>query len=138
MKIEILRTHTPHATYGDAYVKDETGNTWFEFKTLELPWKNNERMVSCIPSGEYTVVKMKPTSKRNYYYFHVCNVKNRDSILFHPGNYTSDILGCILPGDKHVDLNKDGLPDIANTKATLKKLTDILPDNFRLIIKKKE
>lgn len=137
-KIQILRTLTEKATYGDAAVLDGNGNSVFDFHTLELPWKNNTRRISCIPPGEYTVVKMKPTSHRAYYYFMVCNVKDRDAILFHPGNYTSDILGCILPGSGFADLNKDGIKDIVNTKATLAKLTNMMPDTFRLIIKNKE
>ena len=29
----------------------------YEFRTLELPWKNNKSNVSCIPKGSYKVVK---------------------------------------------------------------------------------
>jgi hypothetical protein len=138
MEIFIERTYKEKATYGDAYVWDsEKHEKVFEFVTLELPWKNNERMVSCIPEGVYMVHKMKPTAKRKYEYFHVQNVQGRDSILWHPGNYTSQILGCILPGDKHTDLNKDGIEDVTNTTATLKILTAMMPDKFKLTIKKK-
>lgn len=133
MEVIIKRTYKPHATYGEGQVIDE-GNVAFEFKTLELPDKQNQRMISCIPEDVYMVQKMKPTAKRKYEYFHVLNVPGRDSILFHPGNYTHQILGCLLPGEEHVDLNKDGLPDITNTTATLKILTSMLPDKFKLTI----
>lgn len=135
MRVEMIRTLKPHATYSDARVIGDNGETVFEYKTLELPWKDNQRRISCIPPGEYLVEKCKPTAKRNYTYFHVMNVPGRDSILWHPGNYTSQILGCILPGEKFVDLNHDGLPDIANTTATLKILAALLPDKFKLTIK---
>jgi hypothetical protein len=137
MEIVINRTYKEKATYGEAQVIDtEKHDVAFEFRTLELPCKNNERMVSCIPEGVYMVHKMKPNAKRPYEYFHVQNVKGRDSILWHPGNYTSQILGCILPGETHTDLNKDGIVDITNTTATLKILTALVPDKFKLTIKK--
>lgn len=136
MRIEIQRTYKEKATYGEAKViDDEKHETVFEFKTLELPWKDNERKVSCIPAGEYLVEKCKPTAKRNYEYFHVLDVPGRDSILWHPGNYTRQILGCILPGETHTDLDKDGIVDITNTTATLKMLTAIMPNKFKLTIK---
>jgi hypothetical protein len=134
MRIKVKRTYKPTATPGDGVVLDDNDVLVFEFKTLELPWKNNERMVSCIPAGEYLVQKMAPTTKRKYYYFHVLNVPGRDSILWHPGNYTRQILGCCLPGESHVDLDKDGTIDITNTTATLKILTAMMPDKFKLTI----
>jgi hypothetical protein len=135
MEIEIKRTYKENATYGEAQVIDNHEPV-FDFKTLELPWQENQRRISCIPEGEYMVWKMQPTAKRKYEYFWVQDVKNRDSILFHPGNYTRQILGCILPGESHTDLDKDGIVDITNTTATLKMLTALLPDKFKLTIKK--
>jgi hypothetical protein len=137
MRIEAQRTYKPHATYSDATVYNEKNEAVFSYKILELPWKENKRRISCIPEGEYVVMKMLPAPKRPYVYFYIKNVPNRDSILMHPGNFTSQILGCQLPGERFVDLNKDGLPDIANTTATLKKLADLLPDKFILKITKK-
>jgi hypothetical protein len=136
MRIEIKRKYTPKATYGDACVLDDNNHVLFSFYTLELPWNDNQRMVSCIPEGEYNVHKMEPNKKRAYFYFCVMNVPGRDSILFHPGNYTRQILGCILPGKTLKDLDKDNIIDITDTTATLKKLTDILPDIFKLKILK--
>jgi hypothetical protein len=135
MRVEMIRDKKPHATYSDARVIGDNDETVFEYKVLELPWKDNQRMISCIPDGEYLVEKCKPTAKRPYTYFHVLNVPGRDAILWHPGNFTHQILGCQLPGEKFIDLNKDGLPDIANTTATLKILAALLPDKFKLTIK---
>jgi hypothetical protein len=138
-KIIIERTYLDRATIGDGYVLDGDGKIIFQFKTLELPWNNNLRRVSCIPEGEYKVQRMDPNHKRNYHYFYVMNVPDRDGILFHPGNYTSQILGCILPGDKLKDINQDSVPDVLNTTVTLKKLTDLMREPFfKLTIKKKE
>jgi hypothetical protein len=136
MEVTIKRTYKEKATYGDAQVYDsEKHEPVFDFHTLELPNLDNKRRISCIPEGTYIVQKMKPTNKRPYEYFHVMDVPGRDSILWHPGNYTRQILGCILPGESFTDLDKDGIVDITNTSATLKMLAAILPDKFKLTIK---
>lgn len=133
------RKYEPHGTYSETSVIDDALKVVFTCKTLELPWKGNQRKISCIPPEPgntvvYDVIKMAPTEKRPYVYFHVLNVPDRDSILWHPGNYTSQILGCMLHGEAFKDLNKDGQMDILNTTVTLKKLADILPDRFKLTI----
>jgi hypothetical protein len=61
-------------------------------------------------------------------------VPDRTFILQHPGNYTFQILGCQLPGDKITDLNKDGIPDIINTRATLNKMLSVLGNEYTLFI----
>jgi hypothetical protein len=135
MRIIQLRTYKLNATYSNAFIVDGHGTNIFNYHILELPWRDNKRSVSCIPEGEYVVVKMKPTEKRPYVYFWIKDVKGRSGILMHRGNYTRQILGCQLPGEKFIDLDKDGMPDIANTTGTLQKMAEILPDKFILEIK---
>lgn len=135
MKIETHRWYRNDATYSNGYVKDE-GRTIFEFKILELPWRNNQRKISCIPEGDYIVHKEGPTEKRDYVYFRVHGVPGRDGILWHPGSYTRQILGCFLPGEQLIDMDKDGILDITSTKKTLRTLTDLMPDTFTLTIRK--
>jgi hypothetical protein len=136
MHIELKRWYRPLATYGNGYVINDVNKSIFDFKTLELPWKDNRRGVSCIPEGEYDVVKDGPTVRRPYIYFRVLNVPGRSGILWHPGTYTSHIKGCILPGERLLHIDEDGVLDVANTKITLKKLVDLLPDKFKLRITK--
>jgi hypothetical protein len=64
--------------------------------TLELPYLNNQRNISCIPAGEYNCVRVK--SPRFGDVFEVVNVKGRSNILIHKGNWITDIQGCILVG----------------------------------------
>jgi hypothetical protein len=104
----------------------------FSCWTLELPDLENRSRISCIPSGIYSVKKR--TSPKHKEHFHITNVPNRSYILIHSGNYHSDILGCILVGSNFKDINKDGYADVINSKATLKKLLAILPDEFELTI----
>lgn len=132
MKAEILRTYQPKQTIGALFIDG------VEFcKTLELQWLDNARNKSCIPEGKYKVVKRLAHAKRNYNHFHVVDVPNRSFILIHTGNYSRQILGCILVGDKHVDIDKDGLTDVANSRVTLAKLYERMPDEFELTIRKK-
>lgn len=109
----------------------------FSCKTLELPWRNNQRNISCIPASNgtpYTVVKRWTEERKDH--FHILNVPQRSAILIHSGNYYTHTLGCVLVGKDLTDLNKDGYADVTNSKVTLNKLTEILPDTFPLIISK--
>lgn len=142
MRIEVKTKGTDKATYGDGVAYNDTSTVVFCFKTLELPWKENKRGISCVLPAPgkgkkiYDVVKMPPTEKRPYEYFMVLNVEGRSAILWHPGNFTSQIKGCTLPGEAHTDINKDGVVDIRNTTATLKKLTGLMPKRFKLTIER--
>jgi hypothetical protein len=140
MRAVICRQYYPKQTHGTLTVYDEdSGDEVFKCRTLELPDLNNQSHTSCIPEGFYDVVPRKSPKYGNH--LHVTEVKNRSLILFHWGNYAgslnpntgqSDIKGCILVGQKFVDLDGDGLADITSSKATFKKLMEIAPDGFVL------
>lgn len=86
---------TADSTLGKLYVDGE-----YQCETLELPWLDNKKSISCIPSGEYPVNIRTADESRSYKYNHliVKNVPNRSYILFHIGNRVSDSRGCILTG----------------------------------------
>jgi Family of unknown function (DUF5675) len=105
----------------------------FSCVTLELPWKENMRRVSCIPPSKYECAYRESAKYPQHY--EVKNVPNRTYILIHQGNFHSDILGCILLGDKFQDLNADGYKDVVNSKATIKKFIEITDKKpFNLVI----
>lgn len=112
---------------GRIYIDDE-----FICYTLELPWLNNQRRISCIPKGEYTVVKRYSPKYKNH--FHILEVENRDWILIHIGNYHTDTLGCILPGLGLVDINGDGIKDVTSSGKAMNLLNKKLPSEFKLEI----
>ena len=67
--------------------------------TIELPWKNNETKVSCIPDGKYFIRKR--YSRKFQWHLEVIDVKNRKFILFHPANNAlKELNGCIAPVTK--------------------------------------
>ena len=67
--------------------------------TIELPWKQNETRVSCIPEGEYFIAKR--YSRKFHWHLEVLDVKNRSFILFHPANNAlQEFKGCIAPVTK--------------------------------------
>lgn len=106
----------------------------FKCKTLEKPWRLNERNVSCIPRGEY-IVKWRWFMRKMKYAYMVQNVPNRDGIFFHSGNFFFDIKGCIILGDKYGDINHDAWADIMNSKITISKFDELLSKRiFKLII----
>lgn len=123
-------------TLGALFLMEEGGWINQEFTTLELPWKNNEREVSCIPAGEYNARVR--TSPRYGKHLHITRVTGRSHILIHHGNFHTDILGCILIGDSHRDINADGLLDVVNSKASMARLLkNLTTDELRIIINDK-
>lgn len=85
--------------------------------TLELPWKDNQRNISCIPEGTYMCVPR--SSVKHGAHFHLVNVPQRSLILIHVANYISQLQGCIAPGMQHSDINKDGIMDVASSGAAM-------------------
>jgi len=104
----------------------------FQCFTLELPDLNNQSNISCIPDGQYKVKKYDSPSKGNVILLE--NVPNRTYIEIHAGNFTRQILGCILVGDSIRWLDKDKIPDVANSKNTLRKLLNLFDDRETLEI----
>lgn len=100
--------------------------------TLELAWKNNEFQISRIPAGIYKVVKRNSEKYKDH--FHILNVPDRDGVLIHNGNYNSQIKGCVLVGSGLSDMNKDGYQDVMNSKKTLAKMNELMPNEFLLEI----
>lgn len=109
MKLTLLRVGpTKQATFG--VLRDE--NLIPFAVTLENPWLDNQRNVSCIPEGRYECKRVQSPRFGNT--FEVTNVPNRSHILFHKGNKEDDTQGCILVGETFVWF--DGVPAIGMSK----------------------
>lgn len=68
----------------------------YKFATLELPWRNNEKNVSCIPVGRYKITT-EDDPKRGFV-LRVHDVPNRDGVLLHRGSLPEHTQGCICYG----------------------------------------
>ena len=91
MKLELVRTYFPAGTNGKLQL---TGTAVCH--TIELPWKENEPGISCIPEGKYVLVKR--YSKKFGWHLLVEGTVSRSLILLHPANDAKkDLRGCIAP-----------------------------------------
>lgn len=129
---EILRVYLPTETLG---------SWWFQgvllCKTMELPNKDNQHNISCIPEGTYVVVKEAYTDKHPYPHFRVLDVPDRNGILCHKITFVKDLLGCIGIGSAFSDLNGDNVPDMQGSSIGLNRLYAAMPDKFLLKISEK-
>lgn len=127
-RIILKRTYSEKQTVG---VFEMNGDI---YNTVELPWKDNQKQKSCIPEGVYICTRR--FSEKYGLHYHVQGVVDRSYILIHPANYTKQLLGCLAPGDRLVDMDKDGLMDVVNSRVTLNKMLEFLGESFILEIKK--
>ena len=91
MELELVRRYHAEGTNGDLYV-----NGVRQCFTIELPWLNNQRRISCIPEGRYLLQKR--YSPKFNWHIEVLHVKGRSGILIHPANDAlKELKGCIAP-----------------------------------------
>lgn len=100
-------------------------------RTIELPWRDNARNVSCIPAGVYRC-EMRPSPRFGRDLYEVLDVPARSEILIHPANlggdaslgFRSDLEGCIGPGLFETVL--DGQLAVASSRRATKTLHRLL------------
>lgn len=82
----------------------------FHLVSLELPWRDNLKDLSCIPVGIYNVV---PDDTGKHQYYRILDVPGRGNIEMHPANWAgdttkgllSDLRGCLAVGLRRGKLN---------------------------------
>ena len=91
MNLVLQRTYFKEGTNGALFNNDR-----FVGFTIELPWKENRKQVSCIPEGVY---ELRPRYSEKFKHHLVLeNVPNRSLILIHPANDANkELQGCIAP-----------------------------------------
>ena len=124
-------SHGEKQTIGNLFGLSDNGHILFECDSLELPWLNNQKQISCIPTGKYLVKKRYSKKFKNH--LHITNVEDRSYILIHSGNYYTDILGCVLVGRLGF-VNSDDIIDVSSSKKTLKKLLTFVESDIELEI----
>ncbi len=126
----IRETYTDKSTIGKLFVNGE----YFCY-TLELPYRDNQRRISCIPSGEYKVrLRLaRESATRDYLHLLVQDVPDRTYILFHRGNRPSHTKGCILVGQTY-EQDFVGNSTLA-MDLLMKEIINLGGENINLIIK---
>ena len=128
----IRDTFSKKSTIGELFINGER-----ICDTLENPWQDNQRNISCIPEGVYPVRLRLPreSGTRDYIHLLVKDVKDRDYILIHIGNTAKDTSGCILVGlgtEQDVVHNSVLAMDLL-----IKEVIHLGAENINLIIKNK-
>ena len=94
MVLWLTRTYFPDGTNGKLECEGK-----LICHTIELPWQQNAKRVSCIPEGKYFIQKR--YSSKYQWHLEVMDVANRSLILFHPANNAlRELQGCIAPVTK--------------------------------------
>jgi hypothetical protein len=100
-----------------------------DFATIEPPWKNNLRSISCIPAGTYqAAIDFSHSPPR----WNLPDVPKRSQIQIHAGNWAgdagrgllSDSQGCILIGD-HLTHLRNQLA-VSASRTALRKLYQLV------------
>ena len=128
----IRNTFTEVSTIGKLFLNGE----WL-CDTLENPYLDNQRNISCIPAGEYPVRLRvaRESATKDYLHLLVMDVPNRDLILFHVGNTAKDTRGCVLIGiGTEQDLVKNSTLAMG---LLMKEIVNLGGTNINLIIKNK-
>lgn len=87
----LRRIYNSEGTHGDLSI-----GGYAICRTIELPNLNNQHQISCIPEGEYNLIKH--TSEHLGDVIMLENVPDRDMIYIHPANDASkELKGCIAP-----------------------------------------
>lgn len=88
--------------------------------TIELPWRENKKRISCVPEGTY-VLRRRYSEKFKWHYA-LLDVPNRSCILIHPANNAQkELQGCIAPVST---LTAEGTG--TESRKAMQKLTDVL------------
>jgi hypothetical protein len=123
---------TDQSIIGRLYLNEE-----YVCDTLENPYINNERNISCIPEGKYNVRLRTPreSATRDYLHLIVQEVPDRSFILFHRGNKPEHTQGCILVGFNNeqdfVSKSKYAMDFL------MRRILNLGGENIKLLIKNK-
>lgn len=89
--LQLFRSQFKEGTHGALFLDGE-----FICFMIELPWRDNQRRISCIPDGVYPINKRYSPKFKDHLL--VNHVPNRSGILIHPANDAlKELLGCLAP-----------------------------------------
>ncbi|MBY0435094.1 MAG: hypothetical protein K2U26_13380 [Cyclobacteriaceae bacterium] len=110
MELELIRSYEPDGTNGELRC-----NGKLVCYTIELPWLQNQRYISCIPEGRYELRKR--FVQKYGAHLLVVDVPNRSWILIHPATDAKlHLKGCIAPVTNLIAPGKGSESRLANEK----------------------
>lgn len=86
--------------------------------TVELPWKDNAKGVSCIPEGTYTM-RFTMSNRFKVMLWLVMDVPGRAGVRIHAANHAHQLEGCIALGMGRADIDNDGVPDVTQSRRAM-------------------
>lgn len=112
--IVLKRIYHTQATHGELWVNNQS-----LVLTIELPWKENQKQISCIPEGTYNMRRR--FSSKFLWHWVIENVPNRNCILIHPANDAlKELKGCIAPVTSFTSIGKG-----SESKKAMSKLLEV-------------
>lgn len=115
MELQLLRSYFPNGTNGELWYGGQ-----LICHTIELPWLNNQRNISCIPEGIYKLQKR--FVEKFQWHLGLNKVPNRQLILIHAANNAKlQLRGCIAPVTK---LESPGIGSFS--REAVKKINDLV------------
>ena len=133
----IRNPSTDDGTFGVLLLDDHVS-----FSTGELPWKDNQNGVSCIPVGTYLCKWI--NSPKHGECYQITGVPFRDMIEIHSANFMGDttkgklsqLLGCLALG-KSVGWLEGQTAVLASKQAIQEFENNLQQEDFELTIKEK-
>lgn len=109
-------------------------NIHLSLATIELPWLQNQSMISCIPIGSYECrytksARFSEMHGEDVFTYEVLAVLDRAGIRIHACNFSNLLKGCIGLGLTFADINSDGIMDITSSREAIQKFEDFMKRN---------
>ena len=130
----LIRTYKPQQTEGVLRMYDDANEYKGKLCMLEKPWKNNVKVISCIPEGTYECELFPPSKTFNYPYYRIHKVTGRSGICIHRFNYERESRGCPAPGMSFKDIDGDGNLDTKSSAKALDWMVKTLGERFTLVV----
>ena len=144
--VTLTRRHADNDDQGT--IGDWVSDSGFKCVTIELPWRDNETDMSCVPPGIYTCHWFE--SPKHGFCFQIMGVPGRTFVEIHAANlagdvakgYVSQLKGCCALGESIAVFPKGSPPadsldqmGVTSSRATIQAMqADMGTDDFTLTI----
>lgn len=117
--------HFDKSFLGTLYIMDFYHKILFKAESLERAWIENKNGISCVPPGEFSIAYERSAAFKKELW-ELKGVSNRNEVKFHAANFWYELKGCIALGDRIIDMDADGVPDVQNSRKTMTEFENVL------------